>query len=375
MVVPAKVPVPPSRLRATWVLAPGLVALLLSDGWAGPSRFRATGIPLPGLVARLQPTWNDCPYGLVNDPFPGACPAYVDTDNDGYCDHSQPPPEQRGGAATADAAAEATSASGGESAPDASVAPRGGDVFRDAGRGADRAGRGADFSLGKAPAPRGDAAAADSMATEPEEAGRSDGAAAASEGGGVSDAAAGVETSLAAAPAVGTGPAGTPAAAAGGGEGVSAAPAASGNVDGSAPAAPRPSARPSVARRPAGTREYYFAWIALGTILVYSASRLLVARGRLRPSTHRRLWNVVVLFGFLGVGTTGLLLVLRVSYGLALPSPFEFLFWHVEAGIVFAIVGAIHFWWHWRYYWRIVRPARRRDTGADASRVGRVEER
>ncbi|NMC69086.1 MAG: hypothetical protein GYA57_03340, partial [Myxococcales bacterium] len=117
------------------------------------------------------------------------------------------------------------------------------------------------------------------------------------------------------------------------------------------------------------------AWIALGTIVVYSASRLLVARGRLRPSTHRRLWNVVVLLGFLGVGTTGLLLVLRVSYGLALPSPLEFLFWHVEAGIVFAIVGAIHFWWHWRYYWRIVRPASRSGAGAGAPCDGKAEER
>ena len=35
-------------------------------------------------------TWNDCPYGKVNDTYPGDCGRYVDTDGDGICDHSQP---------------------------------------------------------------------------------------------------------------------------------------------------------------------------------------------------------------------------------------------------------------------------------------------
>lgn len=39
--------------------------------------------------------WDDCPKGLVNDPYPGECVRYIDTDNDGICDHSQPAPEDR----------------------------------------------------------------------------------------------------------------------------------------------------------------------------------------------------------------------------------------------------------------------------------------
>lgn len=39
--------------------------------------------------------WDDCPKGLVDDPYPGECSRYVDTDNDGICDHSQPAPEDR----------------------------------------------------------------------------------------------------------------------------------------------------------------------------------------------------------------------------------------------------------------------------------------
>ena len=39
--------------------------------------------------------WDDCPHGEVNDPYPGTCAKYIDTDEDGLCDHSQPAPEDR----------------------------------------------------------------------------------------------------------------------------------------------------------------------------------------------------------------------------------------------------------------------------------------
>ncbi len=40
--------------------------------------------------------WEDCPYGKVNDAYPGDCGKYMDTDDDGFCDYSQPSPEDRG---------------------------------------------------------------------------------------------------------------------------------------------------------------------------------------------------------------------------------------------------------------------------------------
>ncbi len=47
------------------------------------------------LIILLTPiavyAWNDCPYGLLNDPFPGQCPRYVDTNQDNLCDHSESP--------------------------------------------------------------------------------------------------------------------------------------------------------------------------------------------------------------------------------------------------------------------------------------------
>lgn len=47
------------------------------------------------LIVLLTPiavyAWNDCPYGLLNDPYPGQCPRYLDTNQDNICDHSESP--------------------------------------------------------------------------------------------------------------------------------------------------------------------------------------------------------------------------------------------------------------------------------------------
>ena len=47
-----------------------------------------------GLVGEVY-AWDDCPKGLVNDEYPGSCPRYIDTDENGICDHSEPAPEDR----------------------------------------------------------------------------------------------------------------------------------------------------------------------------------------------------------------------------------------------------------------------------------------
>ncbi len=43
----------------------------------------------PGVTPTPQPQ-TACPYGLVNDPYPGKCKWYVDADNNGICDLSEP---------------------------------------------------------------------------------------------------------------------------------------------------------------------------------------------------------------------------------------------------------------------------------------------
>jgi hypothetical protein len=54
-----------------------------------------------GLGTLSAWAWDDCPLGLVNDPYPGACPRYVDTNDDGICDHSQSDPALSAGTESA----------------------------------------------------------------------------------------------------------------------------------------------------------------------------------------------------------------------------------------------------------------------------------
>jgi hypothetical protein len=38
--------------------------------------------------------WLDCPYGRINDSYPGQCDLYTDTNNNQICDHSEAPPKE-----------------------------------------------------------------------------------------------------------------------------------------------------------------------------------------------------------------------------------------------------------------------------------------
>lgn len=49
---------------------------------------------ISGVIGEVY-AWDDCPKGLVNDEYPGSCPSYIDTDENGICDHSEPAPEDR----------------------------------------------------------------------------------------------------------------------------------------------------------------------------------------------------------------------------------------------------------------------------------------
>ena len=41
------------------------------------------------LIPNISLAQSNCPYDKVNDPYPGKCGQYVDTNNDQLCDHSQ----------------------------------------------------------------------------------------------------------------------------------------------------------------------------------------------------------------------------------------------------------------------------------------------
>jgi hypothetical protein len=43
-------------------------------------------------AASSSAVWNSCPKGITNDPYPGECSRYVDSNSDGICDLSQSDP-------------------------------------------------------------------------------------------------------------------------------------------------------------------------------------------------------------------------------------------------------------------------------------------
>ncbi|AEE15429.1 hypothetical protein Thena_1823 [Thermodesulfobium narugense DSM 14796] len=55
--------------------------------------FKLFSISSDSLADSSSEVWGQCPKGLQYDPYPGKCSRYIDTNNDGYCDYSEPPPK------------------------------------------------------------------------------------------------------------------------------------------------------------------------------------------------------------------------------------------------------------------------------------------
>lgn len=164
--------------------------------------------------------WDDCPFGNVNDEYPGDCARYIDTDNDGICDHSQPAPEDRIAAKSQTDSTQITN----------------------------------------------------EVVTQNSQAEKK------------------------------------------------------------------------------SVRDYNFPIISIILLLTYSFSFVLSRFGKISKIQHRKIWNIILTISFLITVFLGLFLVLRISYGITINLPFNMLFWHVEIGIVFAVVAIFHFLWHWPYY-------------------------
>ncbi len=123
---------------------------------------------------------------------------------------------------------------------------------------------------------------------------------------------------------------------------------------------------------------YYLSPVAIGFFLIYAVSFVLYKSKRMRVSTHRKIWNVLLAGTFLVTGVFGLLLAIQAQYGLPFSIPFNMLFWHVETGIVMTMISFFHLGWHFKYYARMLRTSRSRAREAEAAeryRVPRTAER
>jgi len=52
-------------------------------------------LTLISLGATSAQAWDNCPFGEINESYPGTCGRYIDTDQDNICDLSQLPPAVR----------------------------------------------------------------------------------------------------------------------------------------------------------------------------------------------------------------------------------------------------------------------------------------
>jgi len=168
--------------------------------------------------------WNDCPFKEVNDPFPGKCGRYVDTDGDGICDHSQLPPSERNG-------------------------QKQNEDHR--------------YIL----------------------------------------------------------------------------------------ALSTPKEKKHFAW---GSRNYHLFEISIPLFFMYIVTKLLSKKAFLSIASHKKIWNWLLLFTFLSSALLGILLIIKISFNVAVSLPFDIVYWHAETGIAMTIISCFHLFEHLKYFKRLL---------------------
>ena len=301
------------------------------------------GISL-GVLPSQALAWNNCPYGLVNDPYPGECRRYADANGDGICDLSQSKPvasttttaappstttTTEKSPATATSLAAATTASGEPPTGDCPLGPC--------------AGCGACLSIGSSVA----LASTDAADTSESSAdGNLDGAGFTS--GAVALAATGGSTTTS-----------------------TTIPPSGGSGDGFEATAIASDTGGTGADQSSFSTHYNVSPIAIWFFLIYAASFILYKTKKMKVSTHRKIWNVLLLATFLITGIFGLILTIQLDYTLPFTVPFDLLFWHVEAGVAMTLISLFHVGWHFNYYRNLLRRSRRKVRVALAAEQAR----
>jgi len=96
--------------------------------------------------------------------------------------------------------------------------------------------------------------------------------------------------------------------------------------------------------------DYIFLPLVMFISFCYFCSWRLVSFKKISLLTHRKVWNITLLSSLLILISLSLLLIIRSTYDIYLPLPFNLLFWHVEFGIIFATIALFHAGWHLSYF-------------------------
>jgi len=95
---------------------------------------------------------------------------------------------------------------------------------------------------------------------------------------------------------------------------------------------------------------YNVSIITLLVLILYYISDVLVKTKKISLVLHRKIWNNLLAISFLTSGVLGLILAFLIDYKLTISWYFSLLWFHVEFGIVMALIAIFHFTWHFRYY-------------------------
>jgi Mg/Co/Ni transporter MgtE len=95
----------------------------------------------------------------------------------------------------------------------------------------------------------------------------------------------------------------------------------------------------------------YHLWlIVIALLLAYFITRLLWILGLITLQAHRRLWNILLAATLIVSGALGIVLAYFIDSKFTISWYHNLLWYHVEFGIAMAVIGLIHFAWHFHYY-------------------------
>ena len=111
-----------------------------------------------------------------------------------------------------------------------------------------------------------------------------------------------------------------------------------------------------VAPAPAANKSpYSLILISALTLGLYAISFILVKTKVLKKTTHRKIWNVLLLITGLASCLLGFFLVIQINYNLKMDWLWTVKLYHVQFGIAMTIIAIIHILWHWNYWKSIVK--------------------
>ncbi len=96
--------------------------------------------------------------------------------------------------------------------------------------------------------------------------------------------------------------------------------------------------------------DYNFIEIALITLLAYLFGKWISAKLKIKSAKEKKFWNRLLLISFIGSAGTGFILVFIRDFAWFRAINFNFLYWHVEFSIVMGFIGIFHALWHIKYY-------------------------